>query len=341
MQNNKETFFVKHMETNKIHFCIAADKNYKMPLRCSVYSIYKNSSKHPCVIHVLFDGLSTRYRNSLIRKYKNTNLSFDFKDMSGYEFDFHGINMQYWTKAMFYRIMIPEIFTDIKRILYIDGDTLVLRDMSAFFNMDFPSDTSLAMVIDRFSWKKCSVKLNVPKYFNSGVILFDLEKCKQDKFSQKCIEWLRNNQKIAQFPDQDAINAVYNDKILSVPNLYNKQYAPTEKISVGNQPWIIHFLSAIKPWMYKSPTQYSYEYIRHVPKYPRFILARLLHIIYLWQYFCFHKKHVMPMVKNKILEQEKYYIFNICVHTKTIDDSRPDLITLLQQIKETRNANKH
>lgn len=317
-----------------LHICTAIDGNYKLPLRCLVNSIYQNSTSHKCVLHVLFTDLSKRYRNKLIKKYAGTNLSFDFIDMSKYEFDFHGIDMQYWSNAIFYRIMIPEIFKDLERILYIDGDTLVIQDLFDFFNMKMDDDKYLAMVLDKFSWVRRMQKLNTNYYFNSGVILFDLNKCRNNNFSEKCIKWLHDNPDIAIFPDQDAINIVCNGKIMITDSLYNKMIEPRHYIVFNNKPYIAHFLSKIKPWMWGYPSKFDNLYISYMPTKFLRIKTKIMHIFNIFNImnFIFHVNHVMPLVKHKVLNQYKYYIFNICVYTKTVGEQ--DFVTIFNKSKQ-------
>ena len=322
---------------NTIHLCTAADKNYQLPLTALVNSVYKNSAHTPCVIHVLFNELSDVYRNKLIKKYKKTNISFDFIDMSKYEFDFHGLDMQHWTRAIFYRIMIPEIFKDIERILYIDGDTLVLNDLYEFFNMNMPDDKLMVMVVDRFSYKNRIPVLKTTNYFNSGMILFDINKCRSFEFSKKCIQWIFDNSQIAKFPDQDAINVVCDGKIERVNNIYNKQFATNDTINLKTLPVIAHFLSATKPWMPKSPIKYSHLYRTYIPSFLARTYVLIKQIVFNSKHFLYHEKYFMKLEKTKVKEQIKYYIFNICVWTKTIKNKPADLISIL---KNNRNKLK-
>ena len=323
---------------NTIHICIAADRNYKLPLSVLLDSVLKNSCKHACVAHVLFDGLSDKYRKQLHKKYKNTNLSLDFIDMSGYVFDFHGLDMQHWTKTIFYRIMIPEIFQSLDRILYIDCDTLVLNDLSELFNTELTENSNIAMVVDKFSWKTQIVKLGLTNYFNSGMILFDLQKCRTDNFANKCVQWLHDNPDKAMFPDQDAINTVYAGKILRLNNIYNKQFAPNEQIAFDKQPVIIHFLSAVKPWMWNAPIAYSKMYRQYLPTKIRQLWTLISQLAWHSRYFCFHKKFSMKLQQTKIIEQVKFYVFNICVHTKTLDKPNMDLIDILKNNKKLKQC---
>jgi lipopolysaccharide biosynthesis glycosyltransferase len=315
-----------------IHLCIAADNNYKLPLTTLVNSICKNSTSHKCVVHILFTGLSKTYRDKLAKKYSK--ISFDFIDMSKYDFDFHGLDMQHWTKAIFYRIMIPEIFKDLKRILYIDGDTLVLQDLYEFFNMQLPDDKMMAMVVDRFSYKNRIPVLKTSNYFNSGMILFDIKKCRDFGFSDKCTQWIFDNPDTAKFPDQDAINVVCDSKIERVNNLYNKQFATNDRIKLDNMPFIVHFLSAIKPWMKTAPVVYSRIYRKFIPSIFDKIFVLIKQIIFSSRHFLYHEKYAMTLKRTKITEQIKYYVCNVKVWTRTISKNKSDLITILKNNRD-------
>lgn len=299
-----------------IHICTAVDGNYKLPLKCLANSIFKNTCAHPCVLHVLFTNLSENYRRKLINKYKETNLSFDFIDMSKYEFDSNNIDMRYWTKAIFYRIMIPEIFKDLDRILYLDGDTLVLKDLYELFNIELPERANMAMVVDKFSWREQMQRLHISNYFNSGVILFDIKKCLRNNFSQKCIKWINENKENIVFPDQDAINAVSDNKILRINNTYNKQLTLDNYHEFDGDAHIAHFLSGIKPWMWKYPRNIDNLYVSFMPSILSRIITHIKHDLSQLKHFCFHIKYKAPLINGKIVAQYKYYIFNVCVFTQ-------------------------
>lgn len=323
---------------NQIHLCVAADNNYKLPLATLVNSFIKSNQSLNTVIHVLCSGLSVKYQNKLKSKCQNTNISIDFIDMSNYDFDFHGLDMQHWTKAIFYRIMIPELFKDLDRIIYIDGDTLIMGDLADLFNTDMGDDYMLAMVVDRFSYKTRIGELGLSNYFNSGMILFDIKKCREFDFSAKSIQWIHDHSDIAKFPDQDAINSICDKKILRLNNMYNKQFATTDLIDWEKKPVIAHFLSAIKPWMKTSPLGYAKVYRSYIPTTRQHTIVYLSQILYSSKYFFFHKQYTMTMTNMNIVEQIKYYLFNIHIYTKTLKNGNNNLIDVLKNNKEARKC---
>ena len=321
---------------NTLHICTSADKNYKLPLTALLNSIYKNSASRPCVMHILYTGLSKRYQQKIQRKYKNTNLSVEFVDMSSYNFDFFELDMQYWTKAIFYRIMIPEIFKNLERILYIDGDTLVVQDLVDLFNMEFQDDAYLAMIVDKFSWKHQMFRLGVSNYFNSGVILFDIDKCRKDNFSYKCIKWLHDTPKKPIYPDQDAINVIADGKIVRVNNLYNKMIVPKYPITVDIKPFIIHFVSETKPWMCRAPVKYCSFYRKYIPS--KFARTKVLlgQLLNKYKNLAFYKQKAEVLQKTKIIEQMQYYVFTKLVYTKTLRTKEQDILDVLKKMRDTQ-----
>ena len=315
-----------------IHLCTAADKNYKLPLMTLLNSIYKNSLSHPCIMHVLCTGLSKRYQRKLQNKYKGTQLFIDFVDVSNYNFDVYELNMQYWTRAIFYRIMIPEIFKDIERVLYIDGDTLILQDLHDLYNTKFEDSCCLAMVVDRFSWKHQMFRLKTSNYFNSGVILFDIKKCRDYDFSYKCIKWLQDNPRKPLYPDQDAINVVCNNKIMRLNNLYNKMVVPAYPEQLDKKPFIIHFLSAVKPWMYKGKLRYCSFYRSYIPsKFQRnkVFIKQFIHKII---DYILRTETGEILQGTKILSQKQYFLCTRLVYTKTLE--KKDIVDVIKKSRE-------
>ena len=66
--------------------------------------------------------------------------------------------------------------------------------------------------------------------FNAGVLMIDREKWDQQKISEKAIDFLATNHKVAIYADQDALNAILVNNWLQVDPKYNlmKDYIPRE-----------------------------------------------------------------------------------------------------------------
>ena len=53
------------------------------------------------------------------------------------------------TATLYYKLYIPFILPHLKRILYLDGDTLVYKDLSELFNIDFQDNYALGYPFHR------------------------------------------------------------------------------------------------------------------------------------------------------------------------------------------------
>ena len=230
-----------------IHICTAADQNYILPLDALINSMVRNMPEQ-FTLHVLETGIPKSAQNKLKALCKGTQGAVEFINMAKYEWPFP-IKMYYWTDAIYYRMAIPNIFPDIDRMLYIDGDTLVLNSLGPLYNIDMPDRYFVAMVKDRFSGE---TRNHISReYYNSGMILFDMKKCREFNLFNKCYDWLVKYNSIVVFPDQDALNAVLSGYIMRVPMIYNNQVVTDmlEKNCFMPDIVMLHFLGKEKPWM--------------------------------------------------------------------------------------------
>ncbi len=135
------------------------------------------------------------------------------------------------------------------RVLYLDCDTIVMRDISDFFHSDL-HDNDIGCVLD-------NVRIIVfhHGYFNAGVMLLDLDKIRHDGLMVKSRELIAT--KKMKHPDQDAMNKVfrkakkiemfsrdYNEQRRVFPSTVIRHFTP--QLSMFPFP---HFIS-VKPWNY-------------------------------------------------------------------------------------------
>lgn len=110
------------------------------------------------------------------------------------------------------------LFSDLldlpSKILYLDTDTMINKDIKDFFNLDI-TNYEFAGVVDRLG--RWFIDIN---YINSGVLLLNLDKIKETKLLYNVRELVKVK-KMA-FPDQSALNK-FKKYYLKVPSIYNNQ----------------------------------------------------------------------------------------------------------------------
>lgn len=171
--------------------------------------------------------------------------------------------LQHISEASYYRFFIPEVLPEGKS-LYLDCDTIITGDLSPLYSLDL-NDHFLAAAPDIFLNTIINNGLtmkhlpdDLTHYFNSGVLLINNTKWKETNLQDTLIHYMNENNQNLAFGDQDALNFVIKDNWLSLPFEYNyqtkgksdlKQYQLDHLIDEVENPLIIHYISAHKPWL--------------------------------------------------------------------------------------------
>ena len=135
--------------------------------------------------------------------------------------------------------MYAEILPAEHRVLRLDCDTFVQKDISELFDMDL-EDNYTAMVEE-------PVRSVFPfSYFNAGVCLMDLDKFRQSGIIPKMVKMA--NSMILTALDQDAINVFCQGEIKKIPPVWNDAGHITE---YTEDPYIIHYAGTRKAMMQK------------------------------------------------------------------------------------------
>lgn len=113
------------------------------------------------------------------------------------------------------KMFFPQFFNmDIDRLLYIDSDTVIKDSIQSLYRMDMQGKP-IAMGLDVLGYKH---KLYVghgkdDHYFNAGIILYDVRRWKDEDWTEKIIDHVRNVRAHYMSPDQDLLNVVLKDNI--------------------------------------------------------------------------------------------------------------------------------
>lgn len=133
----------------------------------------------------------------------------------------------HFSKEMYYRWWIPDLLPQYEKTIYLDCDTIVLRDLSALFKTDMAGHT-VAGVVDFATPKVCNrirtqLGLSAENYINSWVLLLNTFEWNRKKCLQNCINLLHEMPTLA-CPDQDVLNMVCRNSIYFLPVQWNAQW---------------------------------------------------------------------------------------------------------------------
>ena len=174
------------------------------------------------------------------------------------------VSRQY-PREMYYRLLAPFFLPkDLHRILYLDPDTLVINSLRPLWEMDLKGNlfaaaahtgkTELANNINQ-------IRLGTDHpYFNSGVLLMDLDRGRQEIVAENIFRYTREHAKELLLPDQDILNAMYGFRALEIDDSiwnYDARNYNTYLLRSGglcDMDWvmentsILHFCGKSKPW---------------------------------------------------------------------------------------------
>ena len=110
-----------------------------------------------------------------------------------------------------------------RRILYLDADTVVDRSLVPLMEYDLKSK-SAGMVLESIRDDyKVMIGMNPDSdYYNSGVILYDVDKWIQNRYCERLVDHIRNKRS-SYIGDQDFLNIVCSGDVCRLPVTYNFQ----------------------------------------------------------------------------------------------------------------------
>ena len=305
---------------NSINIVFACDNNYAQHLCVSMASILLNNRNGSYYKFFILDGgISEKNKNKIKSLNYIKNFSIKFYEMKDDNFSDFKLNRHHISIATYYRLMLFDLLDkDIKKIIYLDCDTIIKKDLSQLWEIDL--EEYFALVIEDECGITQSERLGLPisyKYFNAGVLVFNVKKMKEFDFYNKCLNCYKNNKNIITLQDQDILNILLNNKCKFIPLNWNansriylddnfkrlnisfckKFYTKEEEDNAKYNPYILHYTGEAKPWDIYCKHPLKNEYFRYL----RFTEFRLYKFIYIINKFIFYYKNTKHYLKIKIL----------------------------------------
>lgn len=207
--------------TEKINILFCCDTNYAMPLTVCITSIFENNKDEDIDIYILYSSLSNIQKNKLSLLSQTYNQTINLIPVA--EHYFSTAPVLRWSKETYYRLLIHELLPDnLDRILYLDCDIIVNKSLHELFSFDF-QEFYLSALQEKTSLMQRE-RLNLEssgKYFQAGVLLFDIQKTKRILSYQKSSEIIMNLGDKLQVVDQDVLNVMFDGKIKPLHKIFN------------------------------------------------------------------------------------------------------------------------
>lgn len=241
------------------NICLCADNNVVEYMSALIVSILRNSSQdEEFIFHIITSCISEENKNYIneLKNIKNFQLKY-YNPIHREKFErwYSEKTPQKWPVEVFFKLDIPFILKDLDKVLYLDCDMIAVNNFKELFDINMDNYTVAAAkdkLISNSHLKK--IKLNKSNgYFNSGLLLINIKNFNtlfpNDTFLEKIDKYL-NNIKIVEYPEQDIINIIFNNKIKPIDSKYNCVSAIVKKDKEVQDTIIAHY-TLLKP-LYKN-----------------------------------------------------------------------------------------
>ncbi|HAU5608501.1 lipopolysaccharide 3-alpha-galactosyltransferase [Citrobacter koseri] len=237
------------------------DKNFLFGCGVSITSVLLHNREVDFVFHVFIDDIPEDDISRLAQLAKTYKTCIQI----------HVINCEQlktlpttknWSIAMYFRFVIGDYFIGQQdRILYLDADIICKGSLQPLTFMDL-ADNVAAVVTERDAnwWALRANNLLCNElqkgYFNSGVLLININSWKMEHVSSKAMLMLSDKKITSRliYMDQDILNLILVGKVKFIDVNYNTQFSLNYELKqtvispVKDKTVLIHYVGPTKPW---------------------------------------------------------------------------------------------
>lgn len=247
--------------------------HYSVWVGTVMQSILEHTDSRIC-FHILHDEtLSIDNKYKLEKVARSGSSIIEFHKIDENDFSVVKNQMSRFTIGAMFRCSLPELLPDLNRIIYLDADLFVNRDIKELWDVDV-REYCLAGVVDegvavhnypRILNKYPEIKKE--SYFNSGVLYMNLKKIREfGNLKKLVVDFLIENPE-ADLPDQDALNVLFHNKVLYLDGSWNQFVFMHRKDNVEKlDKAILHYAADLL--MLYSHSQLDKEYFRTICRTP-------------------------------------------------------------------------
>ncbi len=274
-KENIETIDI--IKEDAVTICFSSNNDFFEYLYICIFSLIKNANKNKFYDIVVLEKDITDLNKAQLKSLENNNISIRFYNINtcinylniDFTINFH------FALENYFRLFIPCIFENYKKVLYMDCDGIFQDDVSKIYSTDI-GEYWLGAVKDYAVFNEIFTYQNIDYYFqqlqlknifnyvNSGVMIMNIPKLLENNFTKNTLELA--NKFTPLYVDQCIINKIAEDKIKFLDTKNNVNYVyeylltkscrkdclpidfKQEFLRGREEPIFIHYLTHLKPW---------------------------------------------------------------------------------------------
>ena len=268
--NTTETNTTEDNYLNYINVAYGFDHDYHYITHVSMKSIMLSQNSTTFInFYILVSNITTNQKEVIDRVgLQHKNCKIIYIDMGNHYKELNVPKDIYavWSTANFYRISLPELLPNEHKILYLDVDTLIYKDLTKIYNYNITDKYFVGMLEYKYFGYAKYFPEKFKNYINTGVLLCNLDELRKGNISQKFMQFHEKFKKQIRYPVNDPLNIVthekngYFDPEYVVIGFCDEEFAfvyysrtaiklnQTEVLKAYKDPYIYHLIYYSKPW---------------------------------------------------------------------------------------------
>lgn len=294
------------VKTKEIHIAFGSNDAYSKYLYCCIASILETANEGTYFHFYIVDNGISETNKAYLQSLSNSQCDIGILVPNIAKID--GLpHCCHLGLSAYLRLLLPELLPDVPKCIYLDCDIIVNSSLDGLWDFDLQG-FSLGAVEDVGDYCKnhprlLAKQLNLTKYFNSGVLLLDLDKLRSNQKFNESLKYLEENADKVSWADQDALNVVFENDRAELPINWNIQIVFNELVSnkdfknaIKNLNGIVHYIGPYKPdhFLFVEPSKKLYlKYAQDSPWGNDIIKPRSISD---WK--CYIKNHIIRFLRR-------------------------------------------
>lgn len=270
---------------------VAINNNYFEICKTMIFSLMKYNNDRRINIYLLNKSLSDKKINDISKYIEKMGGKFENIVVSDDDLPELPIVLNRFSIEMYYRIIAHKLLPkDLDKILWLDADIIINGKLDKFYDQSF-NEKYLIVCKDFYEQEEeiQSIKKNMDInnkhiYFNSGVILFNLNKIRKSITEEDIRTCLIEYKDKLTYPDQDILNYLYQNNVkYDNEYIYNFQVNNLKNLTRNQLKSIkiLHYSGSRKPWDVKRASSVCESYWRIEWERKRYLKVIIFSILYI------------------------------------------------------------
>lgn len=251
------------MKNSPLSILFATDVEYSPHLGVALFSLLQNNIGLQVRVIILTTELPKKDRYKLQDLCNKFEVPLEFIQLDDFWFDGLKLN-HHFKKSNYYRLFAEDLIDDDK-CLYLDSDIVVTGSISGLANTRLDGKYLAAVENPGVSHHKDLGMQLHSKYFNSEVMLLNLEKWRRENLKDRVISFVKENPEVIRFVDQCGLNGVVDGEWIELDKKYNCLTGMLSARSLNichapQLPVVVHYTGSSKPWHLNNKHPYKKLY---------------------------------------------------------------------------------